>query len=45
MTINHARLILEFIICLKKQGKKNDEIVWLLANEFNVEDKYVKDTT
>lgn len=37
MTINHARAILNFIIDLKKQGKANEEIIWLLANEFNLE--------
>jgi len=38
MTINQAKAILSFIIELKKKQVSNDEIVWLLANEFNIED-------
>lgn len=38
MTINHARKLLDFIINLKKQGMKNEDIVWELANNFNLEE-------
>ena len=38
MTINRAKAILDFIIKHKKKGVPNDEVVWLLANEFNVAD-------
>jgi len=36
MTINQARAILNFIIALKKKKVPNEEVVWLLANEFNI---------
>jgi len=38
MTINQARAILKFIIECKIDKIKNEEIVWLLANKFNVEE-------
>jgi len=39
VTINQARAILNFIIKHKIKGTPNEELTWLLANEFNVEDK------
>ncbi len=38
MTINQARAILEFIIKHKKHGMRNEDLVWLLANVFDVND-------
>ena len=45
MTINNARAIVEFVCKLKKEGMRNEDVVWELANNFNVEeesDKLVK---
>lgn len=37
MTINQARAILTFIIACKKKKMQNEDIVWELANEFNID--------
>ncbi len=37
MTLNQARAILKFIIALKKQKMSNDDIVFELANNFNID--------
>ena len=39
MTINHARKLLDFIIKLKKQGMKNEDVVWELSANFNLEEE------
>lgn len=36
MIINHAHRLLDFIVGLKMKGMKNDDIVWELANNFNL---------
>jgi len=38
MTLNEARKLLSFIIALKKKGMKNEDVVWEIANNFNLED-------
>lgn len=38
MTINQARAILNYIIKCKKQKMNNEQVIWLLANEFNIEE-------
>ncbi len=38
MTINEARKLLDFIIALKKKGMKNKDVVWEIANNFNLDD-------
>lgn len=39
MTITHARAILNFIVKHKKKGMLNEDLIWLLANEFNIEEE------
>jgi len=41
MTINEARKLLDFIITLKKKGTSNDDVVWKLANNFNINENDV----
>ncbi len=38
MTINQAIAILTFIIKHKKNKMSNEDLIWLLANEFSVDD-------
>ncbi len=37
MTINQAREILNFIIKLKQKKMANEDVIWELANNFNLE--------